>query len=97
MSCSVRLLLFWASVPADPADEAAEVSKCSHNSTAAVLQFIRHPSHPEYTPEPDLCHELLGHVPMLTDPAFSDMVFHIGLASLAADEAQIWHLSKLFW
>ena len=62
-----------------------------------MLQFIRHASHPEYTPEPDLCHELLGHVPMLTDPAFSDMVFHIGLASLAADESQIWHLSKLFW
>ena len=65
--------------------------------SARLLQFIRHPSNPAYTPEPDLCHELLGHVPMLTDPAFSEMVFNIGLASLAADESQIWHLSKLFW
>ena len=24
-------------------------------------------------------------------------VWHIGLASLAADEAHIWHLTKLYW
>ena len=42
--------------------------------TCCCLQYIRHPSRPEYTPEPDLVHEVLGHVPMLTCPAFCDMV-----------------------
>ncbi|KAK9823527.1 hypothetical protein WJX72_003415 [[Myrmecia] bisecta] len=60
-------------------------------------QYMRHHSKPMYTPEPDVCHELLGHVPMLADPAFCDLAFSIGVASLGADEKQIWHLTKIYW
>ena len=38
-----------------------------------------------------------GHVPMLADPAFCDLAYAIGLASLGADEKQIWHLTKIYW
>lgn len=50
-----------------------------------------------YTPEPDICHEILGHVPMLADPEFADLAFVIGQASLGASEKEIWHLTKLYW
>lgn len=58
-------------------------------------QYMRHPSRPSYTPEPDVVHELLGHVPMLADPAFCDLAHTIGVASLGADEKTIWHLTKV--
>ena len=38
-----------------------------------------------------------GHVPMLADPVFCELVHAIGLASLAADESQIWDLTKIYW
>ena len=34
---------------------------------------------------------------MLADPAYCDLVHNIGVASLGADEKQIWHLTKLYW
>lgn len=34
---------------------------------------------------------------MLADKAFCDMVHSIGVASLCADDKQIWHLTKIYW
>jgi len=46
-----------------------------------VTQFIRHGSHPEFTPEPDMIHDCLGHVPPLMNRDYAELLTLIGKAA----------------
>ncbi len=60
-------------------------------------QYIRHDEKPLFSPEPDVLHEVLGHVPMLANQGFADLCHVVGLASLGASESELAALGALFW
>ncbi|MFM2330543.1 MAG: hypothetical protein RLZZ26_50 [Candidatus Parcubacteria bacterium] len=65
--------------------------------TMLSTQYIRHHSRPDYTPEPDIVHECVGHLPMFTHPDFSVFSERIGVAALRANERQLKQIERLYW
>jgi monomeric phenylalanine-4-hydroxylase len=65
--------------------------------TMLCTQYIRHHSHPAYTPEPDIVHEAIGHIPMFTNPNFADYSQFIGHGARIATDKQLEELGRLYW
>jgi phenylalanine-4-hydroxylase len=63
-----------------------------------VTQFIRHGSHPEFTPEPDMIHDCLGHVPPLMNHDYAELLTLIGKAvSTTTVPEQVHALKRFSW
>jgi len=65
--------------------------------TMLSTQYIRHHSRPEYTPEPDIVHESIGHIPMFTNRDFADFSQFIGHGARIADDKQLEELGRIYW
>ncbi len=61
-------------------------------------QFIRKPDELDYLQEPDIFHDVFGHVPMLTDPVFADYMQAYGRGGQRAlDLGRLANLARLYW
>lgn len=63
-----------------------------------MTQFLRHGSHPEFTPEPDMIHDCLGHVPPLMNRDYAELLVLIGKAVAATPHGeQVLALKRFSW
>jgi phenylalanine-4-hydroxylase len=61
-------------------------------------RFIRGADQLDYLQEPDVFHDVFGHVPMLTDPVFADYMQAYGEGGLKAlGRGQLHNLARLYW
>ena len=68
------------------------------NRRFPVTDWIRTPEEFDYIVEPDLFHDLFGHVPLLFDPVFADYVQRYGQGGLKAHDLGAGELlSRLYW
>jgi phenylalanine-4-hydroxylase len=60
--------------------------------------FIRRPDQLDYLQEPDVFHDVFGHVPMLADPVFADYMVAYGQGGLRSQGFNaLDHLARLYW
>lgn len=59
--------------------------------------YIREQHELDYTPAPDLFHDVFGHMPMITEPDFADFYQRYGQASLRATGANRRKLESFHW
>ena len=61
-------------------------------------QYVRHPSEPLYTPEPDIVHEVIGHGNMLASPRLAAIKREAGRAAQrVATDAALQCVADVFW
>ncbi|WP_417349194.1 phenylalanine 4-monooxygenase [Ferrimonas sp.] len=62
-----------------------------------VATFIRSREEFDYLQEPDIFHEIFGHCPLLTNPAFAHFTHTYGKLGLAASPKERVFLARLYW
>ena len=89
----------WASSPVSgflPADAFFEMLSARMFPTTT---WLRSRESMDYTPEPDIFHDVFGHVPMHAHPVFADFLEHYGKVCLEAIDRPdvLERLGRLFW
>ncbi len=70
------------------------------NRRFPVTWWIRKPEQIDYISEPDLFHDLFGHVPLLMNPVFADYMEAYGRGGLKAEKIgpeALMNLTRLYW
>lgn len=67
------------------------------NKKFPVATFIRSRDDFDYLQEPDIFHEIFGHCPLLTNPAFAHFTHTYGKLGLAANKQDRAYLARLYW
>ena len=67
------------------------------NKQFPVATFIRSNEDFDYLQEPDVFHEIFGHCPLLTDPAFAHFTHTYGKLGYAASPKERQYLARLYW
>ncbi|WP_371398098.1 phenylalanine 4-monooxygenase [Fretibacter rubidus] len=98
LSDKLELLTGWRVVPV--ADLVPDDVFFDHlaNKRFPAGAFIRPESEFDYLEEPDIFHDIFGHVPLLADPTFSAFMQAYGQGGLKAKgQGQLHNLARLYW
>ncbi|MBX3365193.1 MAG: phenylalanine 4-monooxygenase [Phycisphaeraceae bacterium] len=98
VNARLRPLTGWQSRPVPGYLPAKAFFACLAQRQFPTTITIRPKELMDYLPEPDIFHDIFGHVPLHADPVFSEFLQTYGRAALHADSAyHVERLGRLFW
>jgi phenylalanine-4-hydroxylase len=88
----------WNAVGVGGFIPANQFFRCLAKRRFPTTMFVRSRAQLDYLPEPDIFHDVFGHVPLHSDLVFADFLQQFGALSAAADtEDDTTALARLFW
>ena len=88
----------WQSTPVSGFLPAAAFFEMLAARLFPTTTWLRGRDSMEYTPEPDIFHDVFGHVPMHAHPVFADFLQHYGKVCAALkSERDLQRMGRLFW
>lgn len=88
----------WAAIPVTGFIEARQFFACLAERRFPTTITVRPKSQLEYLQEPDIFHDVFGHVPLHANPVFADFLQTFGaVAAQAENPADIEAMARLFW
>src|SRR5688572_17570340 len=88
----------WAAVGVRGFIPAAQFFRCLSQRRFPTTLIVRPRAQLDYLPEPDIFHDVFGHVPLHSDPVFADFLQRFGaLAAASRSEEETVQMARLFW
>ena len=88
----------WNAVPVNGFIPARDFFRCLAERRFPTTVIVRPRSQLDYLPEPDIFHDVFGHVPLHADPVFADFLHGFGIvAAEARTEEELTQMARLFW
>jgi phenylalanine-4-hydroxylase len=76
----------------------AQFFRCLAQRRFPTTLAVRPRAQLDYLPEPDIFHDVFGHVPLHSDPVFADFLQKFGaVAARAESEEETQQMARLFW
>jgi phenylalanine-4-hydroxylase len=98
LSARVNALYGWSVMPVRGFLPSRVFFGCLSRKLFPSTSYIRDKHCLDYTPEPDIFHDVFGHLPMFWHPQYRDFVHHIGqLAPYLVTDQQLELLSRVYW
>jgi phenylalanine-4-hydroxylase len=88
----------WAAVPVTGFLEPRLFFECLSRRNFPTTVIVRPREQLDYLPEPDIFHDVFGHVPLHAHPVFADFLQRFGAAAAAArTPEEVEMMARLFW